>query len=237
MAVWDDVITERDKLVYKASGYGEGQIGFGQKPALVIIDVTYNFVGDKPEPILESIKRFPYSCGEEGWAAVYQIASLLRLVREKGVPVVYTASSAHVGVKPEGWVDLKCPRIIEVARMTEANDIVKDIAPEEKDVVVYKPRASMFYGTPMLSILNALQVDTLLVCGTTTSGCVRASVVEAMANNYRVAVIEECTFDRGQVSHKVNLFDMNAKYADVVSVAEVRDYLNKRQVLDTAAKN
>ena len=76
-------------------------------------------------------------------------------------------------------------------------------------------------------MLNALQVDTLLVCGCTTSGCVRASVVDAIANNYKVIVIEECTFDRGEVSHKVNLFDMNAKYADVVSISEVRDYITR----------
>jgi len=225
VAIWDDVITDQDRLVYEASGYGEGRIGLGNKPALVIIDVTYNFTGDKPEPILESIKRFPYSCGEEGWQAVYQIASLLSLVREKRVPIVYTTSA--MGPRPEGWVSIKCSRIKEVARMPEANEIVKEIAPTEKDIVIYKPRANIFYGTPLLSMLNALRVDTLLVCGTTTSGCVRASVVEAMANNFRVGVIEECTFDRGQVSHKVNLFDMNAKYADVISISEARDYISR----------
>lgn len=87
MAIWDDVITERDKLVYQASGYGEGRIGFGQKPALVIIDVNHHFVGDKPEPILESIKHFPYSCGEEGWRAVNQITPLLPRLRKKRIPL------------------------------------------------------------------------------------------------------------------------------------------------------
>ena len=66
MAIWDDVISERDRPIYEASGFGGGRIGFGQKPAVVIIDVTYDFVGDKPEPVLESIKRFPFSCGERG---------------------------------------------------------------------------------------------------------------------------------------------------------------------------
>ena len=225
MAIWDDVITERDRQVYKAAGYGEGRIGFGQKPALVIIDVNYNFVGDKPEPILESIKRFHNSCGKEGWEAVYQIASLLPLVREKRIPIIYTTSD--IGPRPEGWISIKSSRIKERTSRPEANKIVKEIAPTEKDIVIHKPRASIFYSTPLLSMLNTLQVDTLLVCGTTTSGCVRASVVEAMANNFRVTVIEECTFDRGQVSHKVNLFDMNAKYADVVSIAEVKDHISR----------
>ena len=93
------------------------------------------------------------------------------------------------------------------------------------DIVIYKSRPSIFFGTPLLTMLAALKVDTLLVCGGTTSGCVRASVIEAHTNNFRVAVIEEGTFDRGQISHKINLFDMNAKYADVVSVSEVKDYI------------
>ena len=225
MAIWDDVITEQDRLVYKASGYGEGRIGFGQRPAFIIIDVNYNFVGDKPEPVLESIKRFPYSCGEMGWQAVHRIASLLPLVRAKNIPVIYTTSD--LSYRPPGWVNIKSSRASEVKQSPQYNEIVREIAPTGKDVVIHKPRASIFYGTPLVSMLVALKVDTLLVCGTTTSGCVRASVIEALANNFRTAVIEECTFDRGEVSHKINLFDMNAKYADVVSIAEVTDYINK----------
>ena len=224
MAIWDDVITERDRLVYKASGYGEGRIGLGQKPALVIIDITYNFAGDKPEPILESIKRFPYSCGEVSWEAIRQVVSLLALVREKGIPVVYSVPS--IEPKPDGWLPIKSSRAGEIGTAPENNEMVSEIAPRGKDIVIYKTRPSIFYGTPLLGMLHGLGVDTLLVCGTTTSGCVRASVIEAFSNNFRVAVIEECTFDRGEVSHKVNLFDMNAKYADVLSISEVRDYIN-----------
>ncbi|MEK7281157.1 MAG: isochorismatase family protein, partial [Chloroflexota bacterium] len=95
----------------------------------------------------------------------------------------------------------------------------------EGDIVIYKPKASAFFGTPLASLLNALRVDTVLCCGTSTSGCVRASVIDANSYNFHVAVIEECTFDRSQVSHKVNLFDMNAKYADVISLQEAREYI------------
>lgn len=225
MAIWDDVITEQDRLVYQASGYGEERIGFGQRPALVIIDVNYNFVGDKPEPVLESIKRFPYSCGEVGWEAVHKIASLLPLVKQKGVPVIYTTSD--LSPRPPGWIRIKSSRATEVTKSPQYNEIVKEIAPVKGDIVIRKPRASIFYGTPLLSVLQALRVDTLLVCGTTTSGCVRASVIESLANNFRTMVIEECTFDRGEVSHKINLFDMNAKYADVVSLAEVKKYIRQ----------
>ena len=224
MAIWDDVLTERDKLVFKEGGFA-ARIGFGQKPALVIIDVNYNFVGDKPEPVLESIKRFPLSCGEEGWDTVQQIASLLPLAREKHVPVVY--STVDMSPTPPGWRNMKSSRRKEIYATPETNDIVREIAPAENDIVIYKRRPSIFFGTPLVSILTSLETDTLLVCGCVTSGCVRASVVDAFSYGYRVVVIEECTFDRGQATHKINLFDMNAKYADVLSVIEVKDYLTR----------
>jgi len=225
VAIWDDVITDQDRLVYEASGYGEGRIGLGSKPALVIIDVTYNFTGDKSEPVLESIKRFPYSCGEVGWQAIHHIMLLLPLVRERRIPVVYSVPS--IEPKPDGWISIKSSRAGEIGLAPQNNEVVREVAPSGNDIVIYKTRPSIFYGTPILGMLHGLGVDTLLVCGTTTSGCVRASVIEAFSNNFRVAVIEECTFDRGEISHKINLFDMNAKYADVVSTSEVRAYLNK----------
>lgn len=222
MAIWDDVISERDKKLLKVAGHGERRIGFGRKPALVIIDVTYEFVGDRPEPVLESIKRFPKSSGEEGWKAVYQIASLLPLARKKGVPVVYTVMD--IDPKPEGWLSTKTARG-QANRLAAHNEIVREIAPTTKDIVIRKARHSMFLGTPLLSMLHGLQVDTLLVCGGVTSACVRASVVDAFSHNFRVTVVEEATFDYMQTSHKINLFDMHTKYADVLSIAEVVDYL------------
>ena len=91
--------------------------------------------------------------------------------------------------------------------------------------MILKDKPSVFFGTPLMSYLHELQVDTLLVTGTTTSGCVRATVVDAFSYNFRVVVVEECVFDRGQASHKVNLFDMQAKYADVVSLEAALHYL------------
>jgi nicotinamidase-related amidase len=102
---------------------------------------------------------------------------------------------------------------------------VAEIAPQPRDVVIGKLKPSAFFGTPLASYLLELKVDTLIVCGTTTSGCVRASVLDAFSLGYRVAVVEECTFDRGEVSHAINLFDMNAKYADVVSLEATTGYL------------
>ena len=93
MATWDDILTQRDKEVFALSGYGK-RAGFGQRPAVLVIDVNYNFVGDKPEPILESVKRFRNSCGEEGWEGVHRIRELLSEARKKHLPTFYT--TGHV---------------------------------------------------------------------------------------------------------------------------------------------
>lgn len=107
------------------------------------------------------------------------------------------------------------------------SDIVADIAPQERDVLLRKSKPSAFFGTGLLHYLLELKVDTLLVVGTTTSGCVRATVIDAFSHNFNVAVVEEGTFDRGEVSHAINLFDMNAKYADVVSLATTLEYIDE----------
>ena len=127
--------------------------------------------------------------------------------------------------RPPGWRNWKSSQRKKPPHNPETNNIVREIAPAENDTVIHKHRPSIFFATPLVSMLNGLETDTLLVCGCTTSGCVRASVVDAFSYGYRVVLIEECTFDRGQATHKINLFDMNAKYADVLSVTEVKDYL------------
>ncbi len=226
MAIWDDVLTERDRRVFDAAGYGSTG-GFGERPVLLVVDVNYNFVGETPEPILESIQRFRNSCGEEGWEAVSQIQKLLPMARDKGVPVIYTTGAVRQSAADSGRWAGKNQRAQEDwgERAQRGNEIVEEIAPLEGDIVIRKTKPSAFFGTPLVSYLTQFQVDTLLVSGCTTSGCVRASVVDGFSYNYRVVVVEECTFDRGQVSHKVNLFDMNAKYADVVSLAATERYL------------
>ena len=97
--------------------------------------------------------------------------------------------------------------------------------PPAADLVIGKLKPSAFHGTPLRSHLTLLGADSLVICGTTTSGCVRASVIDAFSYNLKVSVIEECVFDRGQASHKINLFDMAMKYADVISLKETVDYI------------
>jgi len=109
----------------------------------------------------------------------------------------------------------------------KGNEIVAEIAPRDGDVVIRKQKPSAFFGTPLIAMLNEVHADTVLVTGCTTSGCVRASAIDAFSYNFRVCVIEECVFDRGQASHKINLFDMNAKYADVILLNEAVEYIKR----------
>jgi len=104
--------------------------------------------------------------------------------------------------------------------------IYKEFPLRESDILILKQRASAFQGTPIVSHLNVLGVQSLIVCGEATSGCVRASVVDAYSNGFNIAVVEECTYDQTELTHKVNLFDMHHKYADVMKLAEVEAHLD-----------
>ena len=227
MAVWDEFLTDRDKLVFSGAGYG-ARAGFGQRPVVLVIDVNVAFCGDEPAPILESIKKWRNSCGEEAWVAVGHIERLLAAARAKRLPIIYST-----GERPTGnpfargrWTD-KNPRGADDHQLPNGgNDIVTPIAPRPGDIVIEKAKPSVFFGTMLAGYLADLGADSIIACGTTTSGCVRATVIDGFSYNYRMSVVEECTFDRGQASHAINLFDLNAKYADVTSLDETIGYIH-----------
>jgi maleamate amidohydrolase len=225
--IWNQFLTDRDKQVFAASGYGT-RGGFGKRPALLVIDVNYAFCGDKAEPILESIKRWRNSCGEESWPAVAAIKSLIDKAHGKGLPVIYTTGIRRDDNWDSGswsWKNNRSKEQPQVASTNlDGNQIVDEIAPAPQDIVIYKQKPSGFFGTNMTSYLTLLGCDSVIVTGTTTSGCVRATVLDAFSQNYRVALAEEGCFDRSQASHAINLCDMNAKYADVVKTTEVLDF-------------
>jgi len=227
MAIWDDATTERDKQVLKACGYGRVR-GLGQRPALIVVDMNYNWVGDRREPVLESIKRIRHSCGEEAWDALDVVRTLIDKARPKGVPVIYTTGYGVETNYESGRRPWKNDRHDEDETMdySARMEIVKEIAPAPSDIVIHKSKPSGFFGTPLHGVLNDYAVDTLLVTGGSTSGCIRATAVDAFSYNYFVAVVEDGTFDRIQLSHKANLLDMNMKYADVMKAESVSAYLD-----------
>jgi isochorismate hydrolase len=111
----------------------------------------------------------------------------------------------------------------------DAYAIYHEFTPEASDVVIWKQRASAFQGTPLFSHLSILGVQSLIICGESTSGCVRASAVDAYSSGFHVSVVEECTYDRAELTHKVNLFDLHHKYVDVMHIEEVEAYLGAMQ--------
>lgn len=229
MAGWDAFLTEQDKAHQAVRGKRELN-GFGETPCVLVIDDYYSVLGLEREPILESIKTWPMSCGLEGWEAIDKTAELLASARANSVPVVYVhslegfpapwfTSKARGGAGGNGALS-KLPYEMRI----KANEIVAEIEPQPGDLVIQKAAASAFKGTPLLYYLNYEGLDTVIACGETTSGCVRASTVDGCTYRYRMGVVEECCFDRTQASHWMNLFDMNQKYADVIKMAAAIEY-------------
>ena len=236
MAIWDDLLTGIDREVYenmRVPGVYQHK-GLGKKPAVIVVDVIYAWTGFKPEPILEAIKTYDTSCGEYGWAAIPHIQTLLDAARESGIPVFYSTivDSPVQGAK---WANrardgrsLEWLSDEELAKRRLGTTIVKEIEPHPQDIVLYKRAASVFTGTPLVSHLNELDIDTLVVVGTSTSGCVHATVVDAACANYYVGIVEECCFDRLDISHKSSLLNMELKYGTVIPLEEAVGYMKTK---------
>ncbi len=222
---WEPFLSERDRLHDLQWGKKE-LAGFGSKPALVLIDIYYSVLGLKREPIFESMKMWPSSTGLEGWAAVDKTAELLAVARQNGIPVVHV-KGLQSGIKP--WVHRKRgPSDMSEEMKKKGTEIVAEVAPIAGEVVIEKTAPSAFQGTPLAFHLQSLGIDTVIMCGETTSGCVRASVVDAATHRFKVGVVAECVFDRTEASHYMNLYDMHQKYADVVSLEMAKAYLREQ---------
>jgi maleamate amidohydrolase len=225
--IWDPFLTLQDRAHLDITGHR--RIGFGQRPALLLIDLYRWVFGDRPEPLLEAIETWPGSCGLAAWDAITPIQTLLQAARAAKIPVVHMTGLDHSGM--EGWSvwrePTKRPNLSPEAldRRQRRYDIIDQVAPLPGETVLHKSSPSAFWGTPLVGHLNYLGIDTIITCGESTSGCVRASVVDGCTHRYRMIVVEECVFDRHEATHAINLFDMNQKYADVLPLAEVLEYL------------
>jgi len=212
---WKDLIGQEELKGYEKGGYGE-RIGFGKCPALLNIDMTYMFLdtaysqtyGDM-SPVLKAVIR------------------LTEVAREACVPLFYSRRDDRNHPFRRGIMNYKLGTsgTKEYTADKRTNEWPSEILPRPEDVIIYKNKPSAFFGTPLQSFLTYAGVDTLIVVGIATSGCVRASVGDAFSYNYRVIVPEECVGDRCRFAQRANLFDMDMKYADVVSLKEVTDYL------------
>jgi nicotinamidase-related amidase len=202
--------------LYERQGWGTDRIGFGSRPALVIVDMQNDFVD--PES--------PATCAPIAVERLPDIRRLLDASRAVGIPVFFTQglvdpSLVDVGLW-KGWAHRTGRSQVEGTRGAQ---IVDELAPLPGEHVVHKRRPSGFFGTDLDVFLRGARIDTLLLAGSSMSGCVRATVVDAFSRDYRVMIVRECVIDRTVEVLERNLFDMDAKYADGVSLEEVFAYL------------
>lgn len=198
-------------------GVFDGRIGFGSRPAVLVVDFinAYTTPGS-PLYALDVV------------TAVHQSVDLLALARSKNVPVIYTKVLYNKNYRDGGIFVQKVPVLKTLVEGEPLAEIVPELSPAESDVIIVKQYASAFFGTPLAAALTALGVDTVILTGCSTSGCIRASAVDGMQYGFRVIVPRECVGDRHPAPHEANLFDIHSKYGDVVSRQEVMDYLQQR---------
>jgi nicotinamidase-related amidase len=223
MKEWEAIFPEPERRIYEKARYG-GKQEFGQNPALLIIDVTLAFVGTRPVEILDAIDEFPSSCGKVAWKALPKIKTLLEACRGASVPIVFTTGDAAFKAIFAN-VTKRSPAAQDIE--AKGDEIPEVIKPRQGEYVVRKARASAFFGTHLITYLIRKKVDSLLITGTTTSGCVRATSLDAFSFGLPAFLVEDCIFDRSQLSHLVNLYEMNSKYGTVISLAETLELVRK----------
>ena len=203
-------MNDTSDLKQNYSGVFDSQMGFGRAPAIIVVD----FIRAYTEPgsplyapaVVEAVKA---------------TVPLLKAAREKGVPIIYTRVVYHQSGADGGLFVRKVPALRRMVEGEPLAEIVPELPPAPDDVILIKQYASSFFGTSLAAMLTARSVDTLIITGCSTSGCVRATAVDAMQNGFRPIVPRECVGDRHDGPHEANLFDINAKYGDVVPLADV----------------
>jgi maleamate amidohydrolase len=194
--------------IYKRQGFAQ-TVGMGDAPALVIVDFVLGFTDPAH-----------FGGGNIG-PAIAQTRQLLALARRRGWPVVHTRVVYADDGSNCGGFTRKVPALRGLTETSPLSQIVAELTPVAGELVLRKHNASAFFGTELVGWLLSRRVDTLLIAGCTTSGCVRATVIDSCSHSFRTIVVEDCVGDRAQGPHEANLFDMKQKYADIMSLAEI----------------
>lgn len=207
--------------------------GFGRRPALVLIDLYRWVFGDRRQTIAEAVDEWPGTCGTAAWDALPHIERLLAAARRARLPIVHVTGLDPSDSGVANWTDTPggSESVIYTAKPVDPDhlrrrfEIVDQLAPRTGETILRKNAPSAFFGTLLTAQLHGLGVDAVILCGESTSGCVRATCVDARSYRFNVTVVEECVFDRHETPHAMNLFDMHQKYADVLGVDEVISHL------------
>ena len=204
---------KEDEEFFRQRGFGI-KIGFGERPALIIIDMLKGFT-DSTMPLGANLDM-----------QIEAQKPLLKIAHERDIPVIFsTVMYEEAEAKDAGLWGIKMKGSLTLTAGSEAVKIDPRVGMQPKDILLVKKYASCFFGTDLVPRLNSRRVDTLIITGCTTSGCVRATAVDAVQNGFRPMVVREAVGDRSVAAHEQSLFDLNAKYADVVSLDETLQYL------------
>jgi nicotinamidase-related amidase len=200
------------RRVYEEARIGEN-VTLGQNPAVLVVDFSCGFTDAA------------CTLGADMTAEVEATRRLLDAARGKGLPVIFTTIGYEQSLKDGGLWMQKVPALADLQLGGHWVEIDPRLEPQEDEPVIVKKGASGFFGTNLASILVSQHVDSVIMCGATTSGCVRATAIDLLQYGFPTIVPRECVGDRAQAPHEANLFDINAKYADVVSLEEAIDYV------------
>ena len=200
------------KTIYERAGFG-GAVRRGARPALVVVDFSRGFTDPQ------------YPTGADLSAEVEGTARLAEAARAAGLPVIFT-TIAYAANERDGaaWL-AKAPGLAILREGTPLVEIDPRLPVAAEDTVVVKKAASAFFGTNLAAVLAAERVDTVVLCGATTSGCIRASAVDSVSSGFPTLVVRDCVRDRAQGPHEANIFDIQAKYADVVALDDALAYV------------
>lgn len=203
---------EQARQIYEKAGLGQA-VGRGERPAVLVVDFSCGFTD--PE----------CSLGSDLTAEVEATRALLDAARAKGLPVIFTTIGFEKSGKDGGLWLKKVPTLAELELGGRWVEIDPRLERREEETVIVKKGASAFFGTNLAAILVSQGVDSVILCGATTSGCIRATAIDLLQYGFPAVVPRECVGDRAQAPHDANLFDIQAKYADVVSLEEALEYI------------
>ncbi len=209
-------MAEDKQAIYQRSGLGH-RIGYGKHPALLVIDMQLGFTAPEKSPLAGNLD-----------SQVTAINRLIPVARNNGIPIVFTVVAYDPQIPGDGglWPE-KAPTLLVLKIGSELVELDPRLPHKPEDLVLVKKYASAFLGTPLASMLVSRGVDTVVVTGCTTSGCVRATVVDAISFGFRPIIPEEAVGDRARDPHDANLFDMDSKYGDVVPLSDALAYLEQ----------
>ena len=199
------------------AGVFDNRLGFGARPALIVIDFLQGYTSPGAPLFAEGVVR-----------AVDESVALIAAARVAGLPVIHTRVLFHTSGLDGGLFARKVPVLRSLVPGEPLAEFDPRVAPQEDELVIVKNYASAFFGTSLAATLTAAGIDTAILIGCSTSGCIRASAIDAIQHGFRPIVPRECVGDRHDGPHEANLFDINAKYGDVVDKAEVLSYLAQR---------